>query len=246
MMKRLLTLAAAALLFAACAHHANHTNPYEGNLFYSKYLSPSTSQLDARIQSTIDALRANPRSATLHNDLGQLLIEKGFPKDAETEFERAINADRRFYPAWYNLGLVRMSRGDTIGARVAFSQTVRYKPGHSAALFQVGLMEEQRGHADAAIDAYAKAFTINHSLLDVRVNPRILDSKLVDAALLKAYPKDHARASMAFQPAPPGYTQVNLQPEAPSKQATPSQIVTPSAPVTDPSKQTPPPNRPPI
>src|SRR6185436_12326297 len=130
-----------------------------------------------RIQRDIDALRATPNSATLHNDLGQLLIEKGFPKDAETEFERAVNADSHFYPAWYNLGLLRMSRGDTVGARVAFGQTVRHKPGHSAALFQLGLMEEQRGHSEAAIEAYAKAFAINHALLDVRVNPRILDSK---------------------------------------------------------------------
>lgn len=240
-MKRLLTLAAATLLAAACAH--NTSNPYEGKIFYSKYLSPSTSALDARIQHDLDALRATPNSASLHNDLGQLLVDKGFPKDAETEFERAVNADRHFYPAWYNLGLLRMSRNDHVGARIAFGQTVRYKPGHSAALFELGLMEEERGHEDAAIDAYTKAFAINHSLLDVRVNPRILDSKLVDIALIKLYPKEHARESMAFQPTPAGYVAPN-QPEAPSPQPNASQIVTPTAPVTDPAKQTPPPKPP--
>lgn len=245
-MKRLFPLAAAAaLFFAGCSHHAaaNGSNPYEGKIFYSKYLSPSSSALDAQIRKTLDALRANPSSPTLHNELGQLLVQKGFPKDAETEFERAINADRRFYPAWYNLGLLRMARGDWPGARIAFGQTIRYKPGHSAALFELGLMEEQRGHNDAAIEAYAKAFQINHDLLDVRVNPRIVDSRLVDRALIKVYPREHARASMAFNPTPAGYLAPS-QPAAPSPQATPQQIVTPAPPVTDPATQTPPPKPP--
>lgn len=208
-MKRLLLLAAAVAL-AACSTTTKHhdSNPY-ANPFYAKYLNTGA-WVDAEITRTINDLSANPRSATLHNTLGQLLIQKGFPKDAETEFERAVNADSHFYPGWYNLGLVRMSRGDLIGAHHAFSRTVHYKPGHSAALFQLGLMEEKRNHPSAAVEYYAKAFTINPALLDVRVNPRILDSNLVDIALLKAYPNDHSRQSMAFNPAPPGYVQDGL------------------------------------
>jgi len=208
-MKRLLLLAAAVAL-AACSTTTKHhdTNPY-ANPFYAKYLNTGA-WVDAEITRTINDLRANPRSATLHNTLGQLLIQKGFPKDAETEFERAVNSDSRFYPGWYNLGLVRMSRGDLIGAHHAFSRTIHYKPGHSAALFQLGLMEEKSNHQSAAVDYYAKAFAINRALLDVRVNPRILDSNLIDIALIKAYPNDHSRQSMAFNPAPPGYVQEGL------------------------------------
>lgn len=233
-MKRLL-LVVAALALGACSafHHKSSSKDYE-QPFYAKYLNTG-SDLDARISSTLEQLRATPRSATLHNDLGQLLLAKGFPRDAEHEFEKAVDADSHFYPAWYNLGLIRMSRGDWTGARFALNRTVHYKPGHSAALFQLGLMEEQRGHQDAAIGYYAKALAINRSLLDVRVNPRILDSKLIDLALLRAYPTDHARTSMTFQPTPPGYIQQGL--EAPSPQPAASQIVTPAAPITDPAKQ---------
>jgi tetratricopeptide (TPR) repeat protein len=238
-MKRLLLLAAV-LTLAACSSTRHHdSNPY-AQPFYQRYLNTG-SWLDAQITRTVNDLRANPRSASLHNTLGQLLLQKGFPQDAETEFERAVNADSHFYPGWYNLGLVRMSRSDLMGAHFAFTRTVHYKPGHSAALFQLGLMEEKRNHQRAAIDYYAKAFSINHLLLDVRVNPRILDSKLVDVALLKAYPKEHARESMAFNPTPPGYVQEGL--EAPSPQATPAQIVTPAAPAPQPAK---PPAKPPV
>ena len=105
-----------------------------------------------------------------------------------------------------------MARGSWTGARVAYLATVHEKPGHSQALFQLGLMEEQRGHSDAAIDYYAKAITINHTLLDVRANPRILDSKLIDMTLLRLYPKEHSRESMRFLSTPPGYAQSNLTP----------------------------------
>jgi tetratricopeptide (TPR) repeat protein len=214
-MKRLLLLAVAASTLAGCAairdaqNHFSKKNPYD-NPFYAKYLNPAA-PLDAQIQQTVAALRAQPRSAALHNQLGQLLLAKGFPKDAETEFERAVDADKRFYPGWYNLGLVRSANSNYTGARYAFNHAVQYKPGHSAALFQLGLLEEKAQHTQEAIDLYAKAFSINHSLLDVRVNPRILDAKLVDLALIKLYPNDHARQSMQFQPTPGTYVQRSLE-----------------------------------
>ena len=244
-MKRFLVLLAAALTLSACASHKNQ-NPYEKRLFIEQFLD-ARNPLDARIEGTIAALRANPQSAPLHNELGQLLREKGFPKDSETEFERAVNADPTLFSAWYNLGLVRQARGDYPGARWAYLRTLHYRKGHSAALFQMGLMEEQSHHTQEAVSYYAKAFQINPTLLDVRVNPRILDSKLIGLAMLKMYPIQHAKESTQFEPTPGDYVQRNLpeEPAAPSPQAPATQIVTPSAPVTNPATQTPPP-RPPL
>ena len=241
-MKRLLVVAAVTGLAACSLFHTNE-NPYVKPLFVERYLNPSDPN-DQAIQHTIAALRANPNDPVLHNDLGMMLSAKGFPHDAETEFERSINANERYFPAWYNLGLMRAARGEMVGALHAFNRTVHYKPGHAAALFQIGLIEEKRHNTQAAIDAYAKAFRINHALLDVRVNPRILDSNLTHLALVKAYQIEHTREGLGFQGTPQpwegGRAVLPQQPEAPSPQATPQQIVTPAPPVTEPAVQKPP------
>jgi tetratricopeptide (TPR) repeat protein len=244
-MKRTFLIALTIVATAGCAAIDNlgrdDKNAYE-NPFYAKYLNTG-SQLDADISRTLETLRQHPDSAEAHNRLGAMLVEKGFPNDAEREFERAIDVDDDYYAAWYNLGLVRAAHGDELGARRAFRQTVELKPGHAAALFQLGLVEEKRHHRDRAVELYAKAYSINPALMDVRVNPRILDSELMHLALLKMYPNQHSRRSMQFQggpvaaatPVPSTTTQ-----EAPSPQQPPASIVTPVAPVTDPSQQAPP------
>jgi|SRR5438270_2163525 len=243
-MKRILIIAASALLAAGCTttklHSHRDQNPY-ANPFYMRFVNPAV-PLDAAILRDVNILRANPNSAPTHNDLGQLLVQKGFPKDAEVEFERALNADRRFAPAWYNLGLVRAAHGDSIGARVAFNRTLYYNPGDAWAHFQSGLLAEQRGDMEAAIDHYAKAILRNHSLLDVKVNPRVLDSKLIHLALIRAYPNEHGRDTMSFQGTPQGYGVRNsaAEPEAVSPQPSAERIITPAPPLTDPSRQTPP------
>ena len=237
-MKRLLFLAAATLATFGCtAMHdlrSNDDASYAKPPFWAKYLNTG-SALDAQLQRTLDALRENPDSPELHNALGTLLVEKGFPKDAEREFERAVNANRRYYPAWYNLGLVRSSHDDELGAHRAFARTVALKPGHAAALFQLGLVEEKRQHTDRAVGYYAKAYSINPTLLDIDVNPRILDSKLTSLALLKMYPARHARMSTQFQGSVPIQRDPQPQP-APSPQPAPQQIVPPAAATPAPAK----------
>ena len=240
-MNRFLTIAVATALLSGCALYDRLDRPNYDNPFYAKYLNTG-SELDGRINETLNALRQNPNSPSLHNELGMLLVQKGFPKDAERGFEQAINLDRKYHEAWYNLGLVRASRGDEGGARRAYMATIDHKPGHAQALFQLGLIEEKLQHTSRAIELYAKAIRINPKLLDVAVNPRILDTELIHLALLRNYQTAHDRESMQFQGVGARRT---TPPQAPSAQPTPQQIIPPSAPATDPSQQTPP-ARPPV
>jgi len=236
-MKRTLVFLAALAAFG-CSLRTPAASEYESP-FYAKYLNTG-SALDAQITRTLAALQSDPASAQLHNDLGALLVQKGFPKDAEREFERAINLDGRAYQAWYNLALVRAARGDEGGARRAYRATLHHKPGHPAALFQLGLIEEELHHVDRAVALYAKAITINPKMLDLAVNPRVLDSKLIHLALIKAYPTSHERMSMQFLGVAGAGSRRVAAPQAPSPQPAPQEIIPPAPPATDPSQQKPP------
>ena len=233
----LITIIGAALAAASCTSIADRfsNDPYEEDPFWARYLDTSA-PLDLRISNLLDRLQAGEDTAAVHNELGALLVQKGFPKDAETEFKRALRAEDRYYPAWYNLALARQARGDEGGARRALRRTLSVKPGHAAAHFQLGLMYEKSHRIDDALEQYAHAFRINEALLDPAVNPRILDTKLVDLALLRIYPEEHLTRSLEFEQAP--YypeMQENLgyEIEAPSDVAEPEEIVTPAPPPTD-------------
>jgi tetratricopeptide (TPR) repeat protein len=233
-------LSLAALALAACTTTYQNETLYDPPPFYARFLNTG-SDLDAQIAMRLDALRQNPDSPADHNELGRLLIAKDFPADAAVEFERALNLDPGFYPAWYNLGLARASMGDVTGARRAFRRTVQLRKGHGPAHFELGLLEEAAGDMAGAVAHYAKALRHNPELMDVRVNPRILDSGLIHLALLQRYPREHAGESSSFHPAPSGYVQPER--EAPSDQPSAEEIITPAPPVTDPGTQTPPPGR---
>lgn len=235
-MKRLL-LTAAVIALTGCSvfHHRQNKsdNPYD-KPFYVQFLDNGRA-LDRQIGRTVEALRANPDSVKLHNDLGQLLVQKGFPKDSAREFERAIKLDSHFYPAWYNLGLVRASMGDVSGAQRAFRQTVHLQKGHAEALFQLGMLAEKSGDNETAIDYYAKALRHNPDLIRVNVNPSIVNSKLIPLALIQNYDVDIARESAVFGVTPPGYAQPNASQPPPT---TSPSVVPPPAPI--PQTQNPP------
>ena len=232
-MKKTLVLALASLSLAGCLSIQERVdrarfgeNPYIEPPFYARYLT-SGSELDRNIDAYITALRAEPGNAAYHNELGRLLVLKGFPNDAEREFRRALAADEKFYPAWYNLALLRTSRGDARGALRALETTIDLKPGHSSALFQKGMVLERLGHNQEAIDAYAKALKINFDLIRPSINPLIIDSRLIDRVLIRLYPDEHERRAMVLQPTPPDLVP---QRRAPSELTPPEDIVAPSSP----------------
>lgn len=231
-MKKLLLLALASFALAGCLSIQERVdrarfgeNPYIEPPFYSRYLTGS--ELDRTIDAYVTALRAEPDNPAYHNELGRLLVLKGFPSDAEREFRRALRADDEFYPAWYNLALLRASRGESRAALRALDRTLDAKPGHASALFQKGLILERRGHIDAAVAAYVKALRINFDLIRPSINPLIVDSRLMDRVLIELYPDEHDRRSMFLQPTPPELVPVR---RAPSELTPPGDIVAPSSP----------------
>lgn len=240
-MKTLLLLALSALSLSGCLSIQNRIdqarfgdNPYLEPPFYARYLNTG-SEVDRQIQSYLEGLRVDPENPVYHNELGRLLVLKGFPNDAEREFRRALAADPDFYPALYNMALVDASRGDIRSAIRNLDATLDRKPGHAAAMFQKGLLLEKTGRTQQAIAVYARAFEINFDLLRPSVNPQIIESELVDLALLKLYPDEQRRRALRLQPTPP---ELIPAPEAPSEIESLDEIVAPAAQTPDVSSNT--------
>src|SRR5512140_2057922 len=95
MMKKILLVAVMMLTTAACGsfersmHSRFERRDNYKQPFYARYLSQNNA-LDRQIFAKLRAINADPNTATLHNDLGVLLLQRGFPRDAEREFGRAV------------------------------------------------------------------------------------------------------------------------------------------------------------
>lgn len=188
----IVVLAAAA---GGCALlHAKREEPSEP--FYRKYLVAGN-PLDDRILEQERRVEAQPDSADLRNDFGNLLAERRFVEDAQRHYEKALELDESHYLAAYNLGLLWEAAGRPNRAVSAYRKSIARKPGFPASHFHLGRLYEQRGWDAMAVKEYAKALRIDPQMRDPRVNPLIVDTRLLDRVSLENYPRDIASAAMA-------------------------------------------------
>jgi tetratricopeptide (TPR) repeat protein len=163
--------------------------------FYRRYLNPAD-PLDQRILEQEKRVEADPKSAALRNDFGNLLAERRFAEQAREEYETALELDREHFLAAYNLGMLWESEGSPRRAITAYRKAIARKPGFPAAHFRLGRLYEQRGWNRMAIAEYARALRIDPGMRDPRVNPLVADSRLLDLVSLENYPRDIASAAL--------------------------------------------------
>jgi tetratricopeptide (TPR) repeat protein len=137
----------------------------------------------------------DPNSAALRNDFGNLLAERRFSEQAREQYEKASKLDKTFFLAAYNLGMLEESEGRVSAAISAYKEAIERRRGFPAAHFRLGRVYEKHGHPDDAIAEYAKALRIDIAMLDPRVNPLVIDSRLIARASLANYARDVARAA---------------------------------------------------
>jgi len=222
---------------------------------FERYLSPEVPEDRAILNYLALAEQGQATSDDLA-ELGVLLLDKGFPKDAERYLEAAVDADKENVEALYRLGLVRQRMGKEGSAIRCYRKVVNQRPGHAYASFMLALAEEKRGRRDAAVYHYAKAYRHQPALANPVVNPLVYDSHLQSEALLLRYERDVAAASIAVPQLDPAAVRAmmaalpTVEPEAPAPQATP-QPTAPAAPQAatpqqQPRPAPPPPPAPPI
>lgn len=162
---------------------------------YKPYLDPAIPR-HAAVLDTLKKLEANPNDAGLRNDLGCLVAQDGFWRDALREFEEAAKLDEKDSRPLFNAGLVKVWKGEWSSASRAFGKATRRDPGNWPAWWMKGFCEELLGNDDAAVAAYKVSLRVDTSLFDVERNPFAARSRLKGRALLESYPKRLAQASL--------------------------------------------------
>ncbi|MCA1580576.1 MAG: tetratricopeptide repeat protein [Acidobacteria bacterium] len=166
--------------------------------FYRRYLIVGN-PLDDRIRAQEKRIASDPDSAPLHNDLGNLLAARRFPREAREQYETAMKLDKTNFLAPYNMGIVLETEGRAGAAISAYEKSIDRNRGFPPARFRLGRLYERRGSTAAAVEQYARAFQIDPSMRDVRRNPLVAETRLLDRVSLQNYEKDVARASFATQ-----------------------------------------------
>jgi hypothetical protein len=163
--------------------------------FYRRYLVAGN-PLDDKILEQEKRVEANPSSANLRNDFGNLLAARRFPREAREQYEAAMKLDRHYFLAPYNLGLLYETIGETGRAIGAYEKSVDRNRGFPPARFRLGRLYEKRGRQGKAIEQYTRALQIDPGMRDPKRNPLVADTRLMDRVSLENYPRDLASASM--------------------------------------------------
>ncbi len=143
--------------------------------------------LDAAIGHYWERALSDELTAVEWVDLGTMLFERGFPKDAIEAFRTAADLEPEMTEAWFRTGLVYHKRGEPNRARRAYDRCLDIRPGHGWCNFYLGLLEEREGNPERAVERFETAFRHAPALADPEVNTELLYSKLALAAKIGHY-----------------------------------------------------------
>lgn len=155
-------------------------------MVFERFLSPDRPK-DRAIMNYMALEQAGKATSTDLANLGVLILEKGFPNDAEYYLREALKLDEDNYEAAYRLGLVLQRQGHDFKAARCYKKTLKIRPGYAEARFMLALAEERCGLRDAAITDYVRAYRHAPDLANPEVNPLVYDSQLQTEAALKYY-----------------------------------------------------------
>jgi hypothetical protein len=148
-------------------------------------------------------------------DLGTMLFQRGYPKDAVRMYKKALDMDKNLYEAWYRIGLVKHSQGELYDARKAYKRCLKKLTGHGWCNFYLGLLEEQEGNSTDALYYFRRAFKFAPEISNPAVNPEMLNSQLAFAAKLREVDRVEFKNSLPMPYLDPAEVrQVNEQYEA--------------------------------
>ena len=118
----------------------------EGHTFLGWSLS-MLGQTEEAIAECEKAIALDPDYGNPYNDIGVYLIDLGRADEAPPWFEKAMAAERYccYQFPHFNLGRVLFMRGDLLGARRSFEQSLRHDPDYLPARMALEYLDSEIG-----------------------------------------------------------------------------------------------------
>jgi tetratricopeptide (TPR) repeat protein len=171
-------------------------------MVFERFLSPDR-PADRAIMSYMALEKAGKATSTDLANLGVLILEKGFPRDAEHYLRAALKLDVDNYEAAYRLGLVLQRQGRDREAMRYYKRTLKARPGYAQARFMLALAEERCGRRETAIHDYVRAYRHAPDLANPDLNPLVYDSRLQTEAALEHYREKAVTSTLKVTPIDP-------------------------------------------
>ena len=118
---------------------------------------------------TAEPLR-DTEAAKRHNEAGLRLLADGQLDQAAEAFSRALTADVEYGPAHNNLGKVYYRKKDWYKAAWEFEYAGKVLPKHAEPRNNLGMVLEEAGELDRAVDQYRQAVGLDGDNIEYRAN----------------------------------------------------------------------------
>jgi tetratricopeptide (TPR) repeat protein len=117
-----------------------------------------------------DVLSKNPESATAHNNLANVLRQRGALDEAVVHYRRALELEPNYQFGRYNLGATLVQKGDATAAIPLLEAALKTDPNNPKAYYSLGTALAQTGRPDEAIASYNRALQLQPEFLDAHTN----------------------------------------------------------------------------
>lgn len=125
--------------------------------------------VERKLEIAQNKVQAKPKDPQAHVDYGWALLQNNKFNEAVNEYKNAINLDKNFFPAYFNLGLAYMQAKKFDLAVDSFKKALTIQSKSPQARLNLGIAYREMGKYDAAIKELNTAYEGNRGSVDVIV-----------------------------------------------------------------------------
>jgi len=147
--------------------------------FYAVRTFVRNNEWQSRASLWMATARTNPRSARVHNNLGDVYGGRGDIEKSIREFELARELKPAYADATHNLALAYVKKGDLEKAEGYFKEALEYNSSLYQSYYMLGAIEYERGDKADAKKYFQKALGVNpdygparKALQAIQTNPK--------------------------------------------------------------------------